>query len=205
MAPPQNLTRLLHNIASYAGYCVSWTLLLLARTQSTFLKFFRCSRFSEFDSKYFRSINQNTTVVACKQALLFGRAKRASRERASKGQRKGDLSSAPRGFAYRSRVLARLASFAQVGELALLAGYYSCSVILTQPQILFWKPGLFHSGIWLTKQVKHHRRRMNSVGSQRTTNYQSKYKNRVHFTSTTSPNMLNSTRVLKYKALLQKQ
>ena len=184
--------------------CVSWTLFWLAGTQSTLLKFFRCSRFSEFDSKYFRSINQNTTVVACKQALLFGRAKRASRERRA-SQRKGDLSSAPRGFAYRSRVLARLASLAQVGELALLAGYYSCSVILTQPQILFWKPGLFHSGTWLTKQVKHHRRRMNSVGSQTTRNYQSKYKNRVHFTSTTSPNMLNSTRVLKYKALLQKQ
>ena len=31
---------------------VSWTLLWLASTQSTFLKFFRCSRFSEFDSKY---------------------------------------------------------------------------------------------------------------------------------------------------------
>ena len=30
--------------------CVSWTLLWLASTQSTFLKFFRCSRFSEFDS-----------------------------------------------------------------------------------------------------------------------------------------------------------
>ena len=31
--------------------CISWTLLWLASTQSTFLKFFGCSRFSEFDSK----------------------------------------------------------------------------------------------------------------------------------------------------------
>ena len=31
--------------------CVSWILLWLASTQSTFLKFFRCSRFFEFDSK----------------------------------------------------------------------------------------------------------------------------------------------------------
>ena len=31
--------------------CLSWTLLWLAITQSTFLKFFRCSQFFEFDSK----------------------------------------------------------------------------------------------------------------------------------------------------------
>ena len=31
---------------------VCWTLWWLASTQSTFLKFFRCSQFSEFDSKY---------------------------------------------------------------------------------------------------------------------------------------------------------
>ena len=42
-------------------------------------------------------------VLACEQALLFGRAKRASRERRSLA---------------RSRVLARLASLAQIGELA---------------------------------------------------------------------------------------
>ena len=47
--------------------------------------------------------------IACEQALLFGQAKRASRERASEG---------PRGFAARSRVLARLVSLAQIGELA---------------------------------------------------------------------------------------
>ena len=40
--------------------------------------------------------------LACEQALLFGQAKRASRER----------------FAARSRVLARLVSLAQIGELA---------------------------------------------------------------------------------------
>ena len=33
--------------------CVSWTLLWLASTQSTFQTFFRCSRFSEFDRKTF--------------------------------------------------------------------------------------------------------------------------------------------------------
>ena len=45
-------------------------------------------------------------AVACEQALLFGQAKLTSRERA------------PRGFAARSRVLARLVSLAQIGELA---------------------------------------------------------------------------------------
>ena len=49
--------------------------------------------------------------LACKQAVLFGRA---SRERASEGL----LSSAPRGCAARSRVLARLALLAKKGELA---------------------------------------------------------------------------------------
>ena len=53
-------------------------------------------------------------IIACEQALLFGQAKRASRERASEGL----LSSAPRGFAARSRVLARPVSLAQTGELA---------------------------------------------------------------------------------------
>ena len=52
------------------------------------------------------------TPIACEQALLFGQAKRASRERASEG------ASARRGFAARSRVLARLTSLAQIGELA---------------------------------------------------------------------------------------
>ena len=56
----------------------------------------------------------DSSWVTCEQALLFGQAKRASRERASEGL----LSSAPRGFAARSRVLARLVSLAQIGELA---------------------------------------------------------------------------------------
>ena len=47
--------------------------------------------------------------IACEQALLFGQVKRVSRERASEG---------PRGFAARSRALARLVSLAQIGELA---------------------------------------------------------------------------------------
>ena len=33
--------------------CISWTLLWVASTQSTFQTFFRCSRFSKFDSKTF--------------------------------------------------------------------------------------------------------------------------------------------------------
>ena len=48
-------------------------------------------------------------LLACEQALLFGRVKRVSREHASERQsREGP----------RSRVLARLASLAQIGELA---------------------------------------------------------------------------------------
>ena len=46
-----------------------------------------------------RSNVHGFSVVACEQALLFGRVKRVSRERASE------------------RVLARLASLAQIGEL----------------------------------------------------------------------------------------
>ena len=46
--------------------------------------------------------------IACEQALLFGRVKLVSRERA--GER--------RSREGRSRVLARLASLAQIGELA---------------------------------------------------------------------------------------
>ena len=38
--------------------CVSGTLLWLASTQSTFTKFFRCSQFSEFDSKSLTSREQ---------------------------------------------------------------------------------------------------------------------------------------------------
>ena len=58
----------------------------------------------EESKKNFRSMSAGAAVlcVACEQALLFGQAKRASRER----------------FAARSRVLARLVSLAQIGELA---------------------------------------------------------------------------------------
>ena len=52
-------------------------------------------------------------VIACEQAVLFGPAKRASREPASEGP-----FLRPRGFAAGSRVLARLVSLAQIGELA---------------------------------------------------------------------------------------
>ena len=41
--------------------CVSWTLLWFASTQSTFLKFFRCSQFSEFDSNF------NSIFLGCFQ------------------------------------------------------------------------------------------------------------------------------------------
>ena len=49
-----------------------------------------------------------SAIVACEQALLFGRLKRVSRERAS----------GARPSLARSRVLARLASLAQIGDLA---------------------------------------------------------------------------------------
>ena len=52
-------------------------------------------------------------VIACEQAVLFGPAKRASREPTSEGP-----FLRPRGFAAGSRVLARLVSHAQLGELA---------------------------------------------------------------------------------------
>ena len=53
--------------------------------------------------------------LACKQALLFGRAKRVSRD--ENAQASGEAAR-DRGFAARSRVLARLASLDQIGELA---------------------------------------------------------------------------------------
>ena len=74
------------------------------------------------------------TPIACEQALLFGQAKRASRERSSEG------ASAPRGFAARSRVLARLTSLAQIGELArrliFLLFVYSMSYVNLDFQLL---------------------------------------------------------------------
>ena len=59
-----------------------------------------------------------TWVVACKQALLFGRAKRVSRECASEWRSREGLArgeEGSRGSAPHSRILARLA---QIGELA---------------------------------------------------------------------------------------
>ena len=82
--------------------------------------------------------------LACEQALRFGQAKRASRERASEG---------PRSFAARSRVFARLASLAQIGELArrlsaiLLTYEISKFVIymsLSIPECSSLHPGLFN-------------------------------------------------------------
>ena len=95
-------------------------------------------RWRSYKKKRFNNVSH--IYEAWEQALLFGRA---SLERASEGPRKGDfsangislrvnevqmkfyerslqalLSSAPRGFAARSRVLASLASLAQIGELA---------------------------------------------------------------------------------------
>ena len=55
-------------------------------------------------------------LLACEQALLFGRVKRVSQERASERQSREE----------RSRVLARLASLAQIGELARRLGIYLC-------------------------------------------------------------------------------
>ena len=62
-------------------------------------------------------------LVACEQALLFGRVKRVSRERASQRRSREDL---------RSRVLARLVSLAQILE-SLLAGYVFRRKLLTTP------------------------------------------------------------------------
>ena len=69
------------------------------------------SRGNQREMSYFRSVAA-CIKLAFEQALLFGLAKRASRERASEGP------SAPRGLAARSRVLARPVSLAQRGELA---------------------------------------------------------------------------------------
>ena len=41
--------------------------------------------------------------LACEQALLFGQAKRASRERASEGPRKGELATMPYKFSFPPR------------------------------------------------------------------------------------------------------
>ena len=50
--------------------------------------------------------------IACEQALLFGRVRRVSRERVSEG-----LIREGRGKAPRSRIFARFALLAQIGQL----------------------------------------------------------------------------------------
>ena len=72
--------------------------------------------------------------IACEQALLFGRAKQASRERASEGL----LSSTPRGFAARSCVYARLASLAQISRKLTKPGRF----------FLFW----IHASLYVCKR-----------------------------------------------------
>ena len=59
-------------------------------------------------------------IIACERPLLFGRVEHVSRERASErrsreGQRKGELATISHKI---SRVPARLAPLAQIGELA---------------------------------------------------------------------------------------
>ena len=60
-----------------------------------------CTVVVSMEILYSKNPHRVVTAIACEQALLFGRVKRVSRERAP-----------------RSRVLARLASLAKIGELA---------------------------------------------------------------------------------------
>ena len=46
---------------------------------------------------------RKASIIACKQALLFGQAKRASRERASEGPRKGELATISHKFSFPPR------------------------------------------------------------------------------------------------------
>ena len=58
------------------------------------------------------------THRACEQALLFGRASRGCASEGPSPELPLPPARAPRSFATRSRILARLASLAQIGELA---------------------------------------------------------------------------------------
>ena len=78
------------------------------RAERTF-KLGVCNEYFDYSSHDMSSGGE----IVCEQAHQFVLAKWASRERASEG-----ASSARRGFAARSRVLARLASLSQIGELA---------------------------------------------------------------------------------------
>ena len=64
--------------------------------------------------------------LACEQTLLFGQARRA----------RGRLVKAPRGFAARSRVLARLVSLAQIEELARRLGSLWHTFVTPEKQFL---------------------------------------------------------------------
>ena len=48
-------------------------------------------------------VNDKDPLLACEQALLFGQAKRASRERASEGLRKGELATISHKFSFPPR------------------------------------------------------------------------------------------------------
>ena len=102
----------MRTLQTHAPAIFSATVFILMRFRPSFTVHTktRCMRF-RFDllSRAYSTVD--AFLIACEQALLFGQAKRASRERASEGP-------APRGFAARSRVPARLASLAQIGELA---------------------------------------------------------------------------------------
>ena len=58
----------------------------------------RCSSYTET-----WQVKNILMKVACEQALLFGQAKRASRERASEGPRKGELATISHKFSFPPR------------------------------------------------------------------------------------------------------
>ena len=87
--------------------------------------------------------------VACQQALHLGDIVKSTRARGTREETRlrGVLSPDPRGFAARSRVLVRLVSLAQIGELArrLLVDLFSrekeCAAALRRHRdcFLFWR------------------------------------------------------------------
>ena len=84
----------------------------------------RMNRSKLDDGKYqVKLVCDDQVYIACEQALLFGRAKRVSRERASERS----LARTRERAASRSGVLARLASLAQIGE---LARRLECTVVI---------------------------------------------------------------------------
>ena len=77
-----------------------------------------CSFNSENHVK-FHDWNKRSDNLACEQALHLGDIVKSTRARGTRDETRLRLRGAPRGFAARSRVRARLASLAQIGELAL--------------------------------------------------------------------------------------